>query len=193
MGTATRREAATVEDALARPEEERVELIRGTLVEKAAPTFDHSDAQLGTASTLSNLFQRRRGGPGGWRFFTELDVQLGSELFRPDVCGYRIERLPDRPKGRPAKLVPDWVCEILSASNESRDRVEKLASYFRSGVPHYWLINPVEGTLEVYRRTDLAYALVLAAHRDQRVRAEPFDAIEIGVNDLLAVDGGEDT
>ena len=84
--------------------------------------------------------------------------------------------------------MPDWVCEILSVSNESRDRVEKLETYFRSRVPHYWLIDPVEGTLEVYRRTDLAFALMLTAHRGQKVRAEPFDAVEINVDELLGGD-----
>lgn len=192
MTPVLQRQPATIQDLLARSEDDRLELIRGTLIEKANPTAEHADAQAGTTGTLQELFQRKRGGgPGGWRFFTELDVQFGPEVLRPDVCGYRRERMAERPRGRPVTLVPDWVCEILSISNESRDRVEKLETYFRFGVPHYWLINPVEGTLEVFRRTDLAFALVRAAHRGQRVRAEPFDAVELNVDELLAGDPAE--
>jgi Uma2 family endonuclease len=117
-----------------------------------------------------------------------MDVQLGGEVFRPDLCGYRRERMPRRPQGRPVLLTPDWICEILSPSNASTDRVEKLDTYFKSGVPHSWLIDPLAGTLEVFRRTDLAFALVKAAHRGQVVRAEPFDAVEISVDELLGVD-----
>jgi len=40
MTSATQRRPATIEEALARPEDERIQLIRGTLVEKAAPTLD---------------------------------------------------------------------------------------------------------------------------------------------------------
>jgi Uma2 family endonuclease len=189
MTTAFQRRPATIEEALARKEDEHLELIRGTLVEKAAPTWQHAGSQGGATTTLTHLFQRKGGGgPGGWWFLTELDVRFGSELFRPDICGYRRERVPSPPRERPATIRPDWVCEILSLSNESNDRVEKLETYFRFEVPHYWIINPVEGTLEVFRRTDLAYTLVRPAHRGQRVRAEPFDAVELNVDELLGLD-----
>jgi Uma2 family endonuclease len=188
MATAPQRQAATLADFLARPEDDRVEFVRGTLVEKSAVTAEHAAAQLGTGTSLVTRFQYGHGGPGGWWFFTELDVQFGTEVFRPDICGYRRERMPARARGRPVTLAPDWVCEILSISNEPRDRVEKLATYFRFGVPHYWIINPVEGIHEVFRRTDLAYSLVLTAHRDQRIKAEPFDAAELSVDELLGAD-----
>ncbi|MBS2025817.1 MAG: Uma2 family endonuclease, partial [Deltaproteobacteria bacterium] len=165
MVSAPKLRQATLAEALARPEWERVELIRGTLVEKAAPAGEHSGAQSGLAWTLSSSFHRKPGGrwPGGWWIRTEIDIQLGSELFRPDLAGWRRERCPQAPSGRPQTLRPDWICEILSPSNEPRDRVDKMQSYFAAGVPHYWLANPVERVLEVYRRTDLAYALVLSA------------------------------
>lgn len=190
MASAPKVRDASLEDALARPEWDRVELIRGTLVEKAAPTNEHSSAQVGLASHLAQPFQRKPGGrwPGGWSIRTELDLQLGSELFRPDLAGWRRERCPALPPGRPLSIRPDWICEILSASNETRDRVDKLQSYFAAGVPHYWLANPVERVLEVYRRTDLAYALVLSAKAGQRIRAEPFDAIELRVDELFGDD-----
>jgi Uma2 family endonuclease len=179
-----------IEDYLARDEEERIELIRGTIVEKASTSPRHGVTQVGTASLLKGPFQRRPGGssPGGWWFFTELEVRFTEEIFRPDVSGYRRERLPEIPTERVLSLAPDWVCEILSRGHEKRDRVEKLQTYFAHRVPHYWIIDPDEGTLEVFRRTDLAYALMLTAHRGQRVRAEPFDAIELSVGELLGDD-----
>ncbi len=194
MQAANKLPPATVEDFLARPDGEHIELIRGAIVEKAAPSAEHSAAQAATTSRLAERFQRRPGGraPGGWWFFTELDVRLGAEIFRPDLCAYRRERMPEPVRGRPVDLTPDWVCELLSSSNADRDRVEKLQSYFRAGVPHYWLLDPVEGTLEVLRRTDLAYALVLVAHRGQKVRAEPFEAVELRVDELFGADPEDD-
>jgi Uma2 family endonuclease len=67
-------------------------------------------------------------------------------------------------------------------------RVTKLQSYFDAKVPHYWIIDPVAGSLEVFRRLDLGYTLVLTALRGQRVRAEPFDAVEVRVDELLGAD-----
>jgi Uma2 family endonuclease len=189
-----KRPVATLEEALARPEAERVELIRGTLVPKAAPTGEHSDAQAHLDRGLGLIFDRKPGGrwPGGWWIRTELDVQLGAELFRPDIASWRRERCPQRPKGRPITLRPDWICEILSPTNEETDRVDKLQSYFQAGVPHYWLANPVERVLEVYRRTELAYALVLTAKSGQTIRAEPFDAVELNVDELFFADPADE-
>ncbi len=178
----------TVEEFLA--QDERVELIRGSVVERAAPSGEHASAQLAVGQTVGQKFNRKPGGrwPGGWWFFVELDVLLGNEIFRPDVCGYRRDRLQEKPAGRPITVRPDWVCEILSPSNANNDRVEKLQTYFAAGVPHYWLVDPLAGSLEIFRRTDLAYALVQSAHRGQRLKPEPFDALEFSVDELLGED-----
>lgn len=190
MGPAESRRPTTLEEFLALADGHRFELVRGTLVEKAAPTFEHGLAQSGVDRTIGSRFARRAGGggPAGWWFLVELDVLLGGDVLRPDVCGFRRERLPEKPRQRPVPLAPDWVCEVLSPSTASVDRVDKLQSYFRAGVAHYWLLDPAEGTLEVYRRTDLADALVLAAKRGQRVRPEPFDAEAFDVDALFGDD-----
>jgi Uma2 family endonuclease len=189
MSTASQRRPATVEDWLSHREDEHLELIRGSLIGKASPSREHAQAQLATGMALAGPFRyRRSGGPGGWLFYTELDVRLGNEVLRPDVCGYRRERIQSHGRERPFSVVPDWVCEILSASNQSNDRIEKQQTHFRAGIPHYWLIDPEEESLEVLRRTDLAYAIVLTARRGQRVRAEPFDAVELAVDELLGLD-----
>jgi Uma2 family endonuclease len=190
MGTATRPQPATIEDLLALDPDARVELVRGTLLDKPEASSSHAAAQVSTPARLIEPFQRKPGGryPGGWWFFTELLVQLGPDAFRPDVCAYRRERMPERPNAPVVKLAPDWICEILSPSHEARDRIEKLQAYFRAGVPHYWIMNAEERTLEVFRRTDIGYALVLTARRGDRVRAEPFDAVELAVDELFGDD-----
>jgi Uma2 family endonuclease len=113
---------------------------------------------------------------------------MGVELFRPDIAGWKRERVPQPPTGRPIVICPDWICEVLSPSTENVDRVDKLSSYFRAGVPHLWLADPIERVLEVYRRTELAFALVLSAKSGQKIRAEPFDAVELEVDELFGVE-----
>lgn len=190
MGPAVARPQLTVEEFLAQSADGRVELIRGTLVEKAAPTEEHSRAQSGIDRRVGERFARKPGGhwPGGWWFYVELDLRFAQEILRPDLCGFRRERLKERPAGRPVTIAPDWVCEVLSPSTAKTDRVEKLQTYFAAGVAHYWLLDPIEESLEVLRRTDLAYALVQTAHRGQRLKPEPFDALEFSVDELLGND-----
>ncbi len=195
MSLLSKRSPSSIEDALSRPQSERVELIRGTLVEKAAPTGEHGSVQAHLVRGVGNRFDRRPGGrwPGGWWIRTEVDIQLGAELFRPDLAGWRRDRCPESPRGRPVRERPDWICEILSPSNENVDRVDKLQSYFQADVPHYWLADPIEQILEIYRRTEIAYALVLSAKSGQTVRAEPFDAVELRVDELFGADPDDDS
>jgi Uma2 family endonuclease len=183
---------ATVGDFLAIPEDERFhELIDGELVRKASPSGEHGDAQTGVAGWLRLPFQRPpgRGGPGGWWILTEVEIRLPSgDIVRPDVAGWRRDRVPSRPTGFPIEERPDWICEVLSPSNPAQDRVKKLRLYHRERVGHYWLVDPREQVLSVMRSDEQAYLIVLAAERGETVRAEPFDAIEIEVGTLFGDD-----
>jgi Uma2 family endonuclease len=81
-------------------------------------------------------------------------------------------------------IAPDWVCEVLSPSTERIDRSRKLRIYAEAGIAHAWLVNPVERTLEVLRLREGAWTILAVLTGSDVVRAEPFDAIEIGLGDL---------
>jgi Uma2 family endonuclease len=180
-----------VADWLAQPEDARMELIDGELIEKALPSFEHGRAQDQTIGALGGPFDRRTGGPGGWRLATEVDILLDGHGHRPDIAGWRRDRVPAPPKERPVAIRPDWLCEIVSESNRVVDTVTKLRRYHQAGVPHYWILDQVDRTLTVHRHTPEGYLVALRAVADERVRAEPFDAIELQVGVLLGDDPEE--
>ena len=181
---------ATVADLLKIPEDQRHhEIVDGTLVEKEAASGRHGGAQVRLARKLGP-YDRKPGGslPGGWWFATEVEVLLAPEdVYRPDVAGWRRERMEKLPSEVPITLRPDWVCEILS-TNRRHDLVKKKRAYHRHGVPHYWLLDPVDETLTVNRWNVDGYVEVLVADRDERVRAEPFDGMELRVATLFGED-----
>ncbi len=191
--------AATATDLLAIPEHERFhEVVDGELVRKAMPSGPHGRTQSRVVTRIGGPYDRRPGGrwPGGWWIVTEVEVVLADhQVYRPDVIGWRRERLPELPKAAPIDVRPDWVCEVLSESNASHDLVKKMRGYHRAGVPHYWVVDPGEETLTVYRWTADGFLLAVAADRGERVRAEPFDAVELFVGGLFGADedvGAED-
>ena len=83
-------------------------------------------------------------------------------------------------------LAPDWICEVLSPSTERIDRGRKLRIYAEAGVAHAWLVNPLERTLEVLRLRDGAWTIVAVCGDSDRVRVEPFEAIEMELARLWA-------
>jgi Uma2 family endonuclease len=85
---------------------------------------------------------------------------------------------------------PDWVCEILS-TNRRNDLIKKKRVNHRHQVPHYWILDPDEATLTVYRWTPDAYLEILIAERGEEVRPEPFDALPLRVGTLFGDDDEE--
>lgn len=187
---------STIADLLAIPEDERFhEIIDGELVRKAMPTMRHGRSQARLLMRVGGPYDRRPGGrwPGGWLLAAETEILFDDgNIFRPDVAGWRRERMPELPRDFPVKVRPDWVCEILSPSNERSDLIKKMRTYQRSGVPHYWLIDPVQETLIVYRWTEAGYLLVVSAETGEMVRAEPFDAVNFSIHGLIEGDDEDD-
>lgn len=185
---------ATLEDLLAIPEEERRhELIEGTILPtKEAASAEHGGTQWALSAWLGP-YGRRPGGrqPGGWWFVTEVEIYFDAKnTFKPDVAGWRRERVPERPSGTPIRMRPDWVCEILS-TNRRHDTIRKKRVYHRHGVSHYWIIDPIERLLEIFRWAPEGYLGVQTGEFSETVHAEPFEAIPLVVSALFGEDEDE--
>ena len=173
---------ATYDDLLALPDHVIGEIIDGELVVSPRPAARHATAASSLGADLHTSFGRRGGGgPGGWVILDEPELHVVCQVMVPDLAGWRRERMPEVPDVPFFELAPDWVCEVLSPSTAARDRTRKLHHYGRAGVGHVWLLDPTPQTLEVLRRDGDAWRLVLAVAGDARVRAEPFDAIELAL------------
>jgi Uma2 family endonuclease len=180
------RRRATYEDVLAAPENLIAEVIDGELILQPRPAGRHSAVTTALGEELGPPFKRGRGGPGGWLILFEPELHLKNDILVPDLAGWRRERLPSIGDEAYFVIRPDWVCEVLSPSTEKRDRSAKLAIYAREGVPNAWLVNPVQRTVEVLRLVSEKWLTLAVHHDDQRVRAEPFDAIELDLSVLWA-------
>ena len=173
----------------------RAEIIHGAIVQKAGPSYRHSNSQGAVAQFARRRYHRRPGGrwPGGWWIGTEVDIEYAPhELFCHDVAGWRRDRVPEPPEARPVRVRPDWVCEILSPSNEKRDLVDKMRVLREAGVPHYWILNPTEKVLVVHRLEANGYLVALTASSGETVRAEPFDEVDLPVGVLFDDQDEED-
>jgi Uma2 family endonuclease len=97
----------------------------------------------------------------------------------PDLAGWRRERLPQLTNVPYFTLAPDWICEVVSPVTGRLDRVRKMPIYARERVAHAWLVDPLQKTLEVYRLEDSRWVVASTHGGDDRVRAEPFQAVEL--------------
>lgn len=177
---------ATYEDVLAAPENRIAELIDGVLYTQPRPAGPHTSVTSVLGVELGAPFGRGRGGPGGWILLYEPELHLGPDVLVPDYAGWRRERMPAVGNVPYFELPPDWLCEVLSPSTASRDKGLKLPIYARYGVPHVWLIDPLARSLDVFRLENGRWVLLATHAADARVRAEPFDAVELELGALWA-------
>lgn len=178
---------ATYQDVLDAPEHLVAEIIDGELSLMPRPGKPHAAAATALGEELGPPFKRGRGGPGGWIILFEPEVHMAEDVLVPDLAGWRRERMPVLSNDEPFfTLAPDWACEVLSPSTEASDRARKLRIYAREHVSHVWLVNPIARTLEVLRRDGNQWRILAVHEQDARVRAEPFDAIELDLAILWA-------
>jgi Uma2 family endonuclease len=175
---------ATYADLCAVPDNFVAEILGGELYASPRPALPHALAAGALFRKLGGPFEDGENGPGGWRFLIEPELHFGADVVVPDIAGWRRERMPRVPNVPNFSLAPDWLCEVLSPSTEAIDRRKKLPIYAREGVGHVWLVDPLLQTLEVLRLESQRWSLVAAHEADAKVRAEPFDAIELALRTL---------
>jgi Uma2 family endonuclease len=167
------------DDLDALPEGMIGQLVNGELLVHSRPHAPHTEAASELGALLIPPFRHGEGGPGGWVILDEPGIRLSrGNLLVPDLAGWRSERFHS-PRRGPYLVPPDWVCEVLSASTARDDRVRKLPIYARAGVGFAWLIDPELQTLEVLGLREGIWQILGVFAEAERVRAAPFEAVEI--------------
>lgn len=177
-------------------EKRRVELIGGKAVMMAPASSDHNHI----AGNIHGIFWGYLRGKPCVPFGDNEKVFLSeSDRFVPDfmvVC--------DRDKIKPDGVhgAPDLVVEVLSPRTAKYDRAHKKDAYARAGVREYWLVDPANKSIEIYRPDGVRFSLcdVYAIHPDWELaqmsdeeRAEAvtsfrcslFDDLDISLEDVF--------
>lgn len=175
---------ATYDDLVAVPENLVAEMFDGDLYATPWPGPLHAHAASVLGVEIGGPFHRGRNGPGGWWILDEPELHFGADVLVPDLAGWRRTRLETMPAEAYFTVPPDWVCEVPSPATETLDRAKKLRAYAREGIPHAWLLNPALRTLEVLSLRSGRWMLSATYEGEAKVRAEPFDAVEIELGAL---------
>jgi len=135
-------------DLLEAPDDgKRREIVEGELFVTPSPNLDHQRISRRIELALANYLEAN---PVGEIFDAPMDVILSDfDVLEPDllvVLNEHRDILKTWVEG-----TPDLVIEILSPTTSKRDRGVKLKAYARHGVTEYWIVDPDERTIEVYR------------------------------------------
>lgn len=133
-------------------EKRLLELVEGTLVEKAVGQYE---SQLAVILSYY-LFDFLKKQPLGILLGADAGHRLEAGLVRMPDVGFisrpRLKELKKRPAVVP--FAPDLAVEVISPGNTSKEMDRKLVEYFDAGVKLVWYVYPETETVLVYRHID---------------------------------------
>jgi Uma2 family endonuclease len=125
----------------------KAEFINGQVIMHSPATALHTETRMRVTNLLSNYVHFRS---LGMIFDEKTLCTFPRNDYEPDVIFFA--------KAKAAKIKPDtwqfpppdFACEVISPSTESRDRGVKFRDYEAHGVQEYWIVDPKKRILEQY-------------------------------------------
>ena len=161
----------------------RYEILDGELSVTPAPTTKHQIALGNLHRILSpHVFANHI----GRLLLAPTDVILAATtVVQPDLVFVGNDR-SQVVTARGVEGAPTLVVEILSPTTHRTDRLTKAQLYAKHQVPHFWLIDPDQQTLEAYELATDHYDLVASARDAGVFTPSLFPGLSIQLADLWA-------
>jgi Uma2 family endonuclease len=156
--------AWTYDDLFSLPDDgKRYEIIEGELYEMPPPNAYHAVTLINLLFLLGPAVQAS----GGRIFTAPFDVFFpGANPVQPDIV-VTLRGVRGRLRRRGYEGAPDLVVELLSPTNRVHDLLTKRALYACAGVREYWIVDPMQRTVEVLALDrDALHAVQLATGND---------------------------
>ncbi len=162
-------------------EDERVELVEGLVVSRPRRSRPCITAGNKGLRLLWRMI------PPGWHVARDVPI-LASDWSRPEPDLAVIRGVVDDYEDREATADDTALVAEISESNLAADRTDMARVYALAGIPVYWVINLVDGQVEVYsdpRRDGYQSHQVLTRGHDLPVVVDGVESAWIAVADLL--------
>jgi len=152
-----------------------VELLEGRVVAKARQSLRHEGALEKIREVLTKLV------PGGWHLQVAQAIQTTDSLPEPDVS--IVADALDSHTSRPTRS--EEVALIVEAADASLalDRRLKGRVYARAGIANYWILNLIDGQVEVYSNPSGPVQMP-GFHEHRVLRGDDKLSLVIGLDDL---------
>ncbi len=159
------------------------ELINGVVVRRASPSPYHQSISMRLSAMMHSYCTDHQ---RGLVFTAPTDVFLNDyNHVIPDIFFIRRENLGIVDYRQGIYGVPDLIVEIISPGSILQDRVEKRDAYQRAGVREYWMVDPNNRSIEIYKNVDGEFRIVSFAADTGVVHSEVLEGLEVSINNIF--------
>ena len=141
-------------DILNLPNGMRAEIIDGVIYDLASPGFSHQDIAGAVYRMLYDHADSIPDDEGGVVLGDSFVIRESMENACKSYVEPDVGVVFDRSKLIDKKLVvgsPDFICEVASPSDSKHDYIDKRDYYKKIGVKEYWILDPKDKVLTVYK------------------------------------------
>jgi Uma2 family endonuclease len=177
----------TVADLDACPDDNnRYELIEGELFVSRAPGIPHQRIVLKLEIAISEYLRNHPIGilvPGAGAIFSDYDAVI------PDLALVLNEHWDQVVTGEKFTGALDLVIEIISmgAENRRRDQLVKRQLYAKYGVAEYWIVDPENRLVEVYRLHDNRLESAATLRNEEEITTPLLPGLRMSVNSVFTL------
>ncbi|OGK04804.1 MAG: hypothetical protein A2W80_16130 [Candidatus Riflebacteria bacterium GWC2_50_8] len=174
-------------DYLNWPNDERFELIDGIIYNMNAPLRIHQKISMELCRQLATFFL----GKTCEVYAAPFDVRLPKlspkdddiyDVIQPDIS---VICDPKKLDEKGCLGAPDLVVEVLSSSTSSHDHIRKRALYERTGVKEYWLVDPNNRTVMVYKLVNGIYQKLEGYYDHETVTSGLFPELSLDLKTVF--------
>ena len=181
--TVSRPPSLTYEDYCLLPEDgKRYELIEGEIFVSPAPSTRHQTVSMRLSAALFEALDK----PGLARIFAApTDLLLArTTVVQPDLLIVGAARVAAITQ-RAIEDIPDVAIEILSPSSLDRDQYIKRKLFEKFQIPEYWVVDPEEGLITVYRLDEGTYGIRATYDRSATLESPEFPTLHVPLLDVF--------
>lgn len=172
----------TVDDYVALPEGAPYQLVDGELIISPAPSFFHQRVIWRLGPAFVRFVEETN---AGVVVGSPVDVFLSEhDAYQPDILFVAKDRQGIIEENG-VHGAPDLVVEVLSPSTGYYDLTHKKRVYAEHGVKEYWIVDPIEKTVEVFENVEGTYISFAQARNEGTVPSCLLEGFEVTLADLF--------
>ncbi len=171
----------TDQDFAELPEGTLAQLLEGEIFMVPAPVPEHQRVSGKLFTRLLQYVERKNLGE---IFFSPIDVFLDEHnVVQPDLVYISEEKRSIIGEKR-IEGAPDWIAEILSEGNAYHDLKTKKKLYEKHGVAEYWIVDPMERSVEVYRNGESGFKLITSS-TSGKIESSVLDGFSVEIDRIF--------